>query len=392
MSKESSGTWNIWTGLSGGESEGGNVWLRLAKENHKRQTQGRGDFIRETMKQQSSYDPYSDSGSHITGHASQQSDPFSANISAVSSAHGTPLETSDGISSVVAQHVRVDNETGVTTVSEDLYGKVDYGDDGRSFLQIGADLAGSVMDQFQTLGEANSYNPSGYAANGFGNTNGLFAGFNGGAGNERRDQFGNLILTEGVQDYVEEGGRRYNLDFAGNRTETDAFGNALTGNDVAGFYASTGWDANQGGWSNTGIGSFYGTTSEADAGNVWGTSSGGGSANIWGTPDPVQSFYGYSDPNTASATGMWGATDPNTTSASGFWGASDPNANAGGGFWGSGGSQSSGWNAVADDHQRNAVANNDAWGIYGTSGHHNSGSHRRDEDRSNWFFNGNTTV
>lgn len=360
MSKDNSGTWNIWTGLSGGE--GGNVWIKAIKDNHQRQTKGFGEFVRETMEKQSSYDPYRDSANHITGYTAKQSDPFSAGIAAVSDIHGTPLGSSDGIASAVSHHVHVDNETGVTTLSEDLYGKVDYGADGRNFLQIGADLAGSVMDQFQSLSDANSYNPSIYSAAGMG-TQGLFAGFGGNSG-DRRDHFGRVIQTEGLQDYVEEGGRRWNIDMAGNQTEV----NALTGQpfETAGgldsFYSSTGWDANQGGWSNTGVGSFYGTANGNDAG-IWGTSSTGGSANIWGTSDPAQSIYGYTDPNASSGNDFWGAAN----------------------------TQSTGWGTGANESQNHAAANNSAWGIYGSSGH-GSGSDRREESQSNWFFNGNTTA
>jgi hypothetical protein len=288
-----------------------NPWVNLIGDEFDRDT-GRTKLI-DSLKQGTSYNPYTDSSEEVTGYQAKTSDPFSTNsfMSGIEEIHNTSFNH-DPLASSVSQCVAKDEATGAYTPSESLYGKVGYDFDDRSFLEKGVGLVGSVCDQFIGIQEAGAYNPSGYAANGFGNTNGLFAGFNPAGASERRDCFGNIIHTEGLQDYVEEGGRRYNLDFAGNRTETDAFGNMVAANnDVNGFYASAGWNSESGSW-NTGsvqsfyglgdTGSFYGTTTTpvADAGSIYGPS------NIWGSTD------------TQSSSNIWGTTDSSSTGN--FWG------------------------------------------------------------------------
>ncbi len=352
----SRGTWNIMSGMSSDEegSKRSNVWLREASKNYNKLTAGREVYSQLVAKNNTNYDPYTSSGGHLTGHQSQQTDAFGASdtLRNIEEAHGTRITQNDALTSAVAQHIQVDERTGVTSLSEDLYGKVDYGPDGKSFVEMGLGLAGSVMDQFANLNQMNSYNPSGYAADGTGFTQtngGLFAGHNtnawtGGVGSstsERRDQFGNVIQTEGVQDYVWDGAQRYNLDFAGNRTATDAFGNASpSGNDVNSFYASTGWNSESSSWNGGSMASFYGT--EPAATNGWNQPSSASSiyasytapeqnnGNIWGNPIQEQNngniFASYTPPAQETSNNFWGHAPSDTQqTASSIYGTSPSN-------------------------------------------------------------------
>lgn len=363
-----------------------NPWLKAIAKNHENQTKGRGLYQRMLEEQggSGSYDPFRDSGEKFTGYQHKQVDQFSAasQMGSAAEAHNANhLWNSDPLASHVSNYVQA-NEKG-TVLPEDLYGKVNYGEDGRNFLQIGADLTKSVMDQFQDIGDANQYSPSIYASNGMG-SDGLFKGWNGGAGdNNRLDQFGNVIKTEGLQDFVEEGGRRFNLDMAGNRTEV----NPLTGQpfESAGgldaYYSTAGYNSNGDGWNNNSMNSFYGVDNnqQANAGNIWGTGDNNNGANIWGhQEDRNQQLAG------------WGGYDQNNNNSNLWGGSADPNQNNGGGWSGFGSAgdqgQNSGWGGFgggSDPYQQQQQASN----VYGTSPSYSTDDDQR--NRGSWFWNNN---
>jgi hypothetical protein len=279
-----------------------NPWVSLTKEEFTRDT-GRNDYI-DSLEQGEAYDPYKDSGEKMTGYRVKDSDPFSANsfMSGIAEIHNTNFINNDPLASAVSQYVAQDSATGAHVLSEDLYGKLDYGPECKSFVEMGVGLVGSVMDQFTGIQEACAYNPSGYSANGFGNTNGLFAGWKTSGSEERRDCFGNIIKTEGLQDYVEEcSGKRFNLDACGNRTEVNWNGDPLpANNDVNGFYATAGWNSDSGGWNAGTMQGFYGNSSTPEV-DFWGNvkSDNPKDINMYGTTyfadnRGMQDFYGGS--------------------------------------------------------------------------------------------------
>lgn len=364
--------WNI---LSG---DGGNYLFRAAANNYNKLSQGRGDYIREQSQRTASYDPYTSSADNITGYRAPEVDQFSASstMGGVGEAHGVSLFNQDALSSPISNSVSVDSSTGVTTLNTNIYGEAPAIEMGQSFTQMAVGLAGSVMDQFTSIGEATAYNPHGYASSGVGvfqTSGGLFAGFNPGgaaAPSERQDHFGRTIRTEGIQDYVEEGGRRWNIDFAGNQTEVNPLtGQALTADagGLNGFYSSTGWDSSNGSWGGAG-----GTTSMA---SFYGT--GGGST--FGAPDPVSSFYGYTDPAATNGGTIWGTPSSPTQVANIFGTQETPSY--GGNIYGA---DNTSWGSPAGT--QTASTNS----IYGTAPSYSTASADEDRNRSNWFFNQTT--
>lgn len=387
--------WNAWWGtLSSADSgqEGkrsANYLFRATRDNINKLSTGKRDYIEGLQTERLAvYNPYTDSGADLTGYHRQEADPFKVDFSGVAEAHDNKtLFNIDPLASAVSQNVTVDNATGVTTLNTSVYGEAPTPDLGKNFFQIGLGVADSIMDQFTSIQEANAYSPSGYAANGFGNTDGLFAGFKGNAA-DRRDMFGREIKTEGIQDYVEEGGRRYNIDFAGNFTEVNPFtGQPLeTAGGMNGFYQASGWDSGQGMWDNATVSNVYGTASVAENANIWGSSGASmgseGLNNYYQTSGWDSSGQGgwkettmtdlYGAGSTGNNWNLFGtAPDNNGSGGSGWYGAqaTDPSN----GFFG---------NNTANE-QNNWHHNNG--NIYASHGHHHA-NRTDDDNRSNWFF------
>lgn len=242
---------NIMSGCMNEEKkERGNALLRACKKSHDGLNAGRKEYRESVFNERGAYDPTKDSGQYLTGYQQQERDPFSASaqFAEAGAAQGVSFNH-DALTSAAAQNVSVDARTGVTTVCEDLYGKVDYGPLGRSFGESALALVGSVADTFCSAEQMTTPNQAMYACSGHGlfdSGGGLFANFNaqtaafsgtfGACGAEARDHFGRTIQTDLMgRQFVEEGTRRWEVGLFGNQTEV----NPLTGQALE--TANQGW-------------------------------------------------------------------------------------------------------------------------------------------------------
>lgn len=256
---------------------------------------------------------------------------------AAASAQGVSTPT-DAIGPATGNMFSTNTQTGGMQLNTDLYGAAAEPERGMTFT----DMASSV---FSSLGEASSFGvsaPAAPAASG-----GFGWGQSGGtqAASPRLDMYGNEIRSDGLNDYVEMNGQRYNIDFAGNYRACDLAGNEIQA-QAAGFGADAGniWGSSGSmygtvgsesgaslyGYSapDTGAASIYGTAPAADTGSIYGSG--------WGTPEAsTASFYGTAPAaDTGSIYGSgWGTPEASPASFYGTAPAADTGSVYGSG-WG----------------------------------------------------------
>jgi len=302
------------------------------------------------------------SGESITGFQSGYGDVGAGFFDSVAKANNVKLTSDDVLAAAFSNNVTTDHN-GKTSVNEDLYGKIDYGPDGRT----GGQIAMAVLDSiFEVSANATTVDPmAAFMAGTNGPLKSPFGNWSAQTQQARTDMYGNAIRSDGINDYVEMNGTRYNIGMDGSYRETDLMGNEIQRIDNAAttaYYANamssgdvgwgvSGWDA---GNTASATSSFWGTdTSSVAATDIYGW------GNTAAASNPFSSYTTYAESTTSAADVYgWNAT-------SGTWDSASLNSygstNSGGGnIWGTTTETATGWWTPSADNNTQ-VAMNDSY-------------------------------